>query len=94
MSRHSSGHLSTLFRAGELRTTDSPMSAATVAEHCDAGVYLTNEIFLYRVVRSVASEADEIVDLEDCYSLDVVRVPASDLRAGRLRIVSPQPMEG
>jgi hypothetical protein len=67
---------------------------AAVAEHCDGGVYLTNDTFLYRVVRSVAGCADEIVDLEDCYSLDVVRVPASELRAGRLRVVRAHLTEG
>jgi hypothetical protein len=30
-----------------------------------------------------------LVELEDCYRLDVVEVPVSDLRAGRLRVVTP-----
>ena len=56
-----------------------------------AGAYLTNEVFLYRVVRVAASGTGEIVDLEDCYLLDVVRVPARELRERRLRVVTPDP---
>ena len=53
------------------------------------GVYLTNEVFLYRVVRVVAAGSGELVELEDCYGLDVVRVPARELRDRRLRVVTP-----
>jgi hypothetical protein len=52
------------------------------------GVYLTDEVFLYRVVRSVASGVEHVVELEDCYGLDVVRVPASALQARGLRVVA------
>ena len=54
-----------------------------------AGVYLTNEVFLYRVVGRVITAAGEMFDVEDCYRLDVVRVPASDVAARRLRVVTP-----
>jgi hypothetical protein len=37
---------------------------------------------------------DDIVELEDCYWLDVVEVPASDLRARRLRVVTPAAATG
>ena len=50
-----------------------------------AGVYLTDEVFLYRVV----GEVGESVELEDCYGLEVVRVPALELTTRRLRIVNP-----
>jgi hypothetical protein len=50
-----------------------------------AGVYLTDEVFLYRVV----GEPVDVVELEDCYGLDIVRVPADELDARRLRIVTP-----
>jgi hypothetical protein len=50
-----------------------------------AGVYLTDEVFLYRVV----GEPSDAVELEDCYGLDVVRVPADELSARRLRLVTP-----
>ena len=52
------------------------------------GVYLTNEVFLYRVV-GLTGEACEVVEVEDCYRLDVVRVPARELRARGLRLVTP-----
>jgi hypothetical protein len=55
--------------------------------------YLTDGVFLFRVVGVVASGADEMVALEDCYWLDVVHVPLSDLRARRLRVVTPASLE-
>jgi hypothetical protein len=58
-----------------------------------SGTYLTDEIFLYRVVRVVVTGADELIDLEDCYLTDVVRVPVTDVRARRLRVVTPSPAE-
>jgi hypothetical protein len=57
------------------------------------GVYLTNEVLLYRVAGFAASGTDEIVELEDCYGLDVVRVAVRDLSADRLRVVTPAPAE-
>ena len=53
-------------------------------------MYLTDEVFLYRVVGPAATSVDEIVELEDCYGLDVVRVPLRDLRPRRLRPVTPE----
>ncbi len=52
-------------------------------------MYLTDEVFLYRVAGLVGSGADEAVELEDCYGLDVVKVSAADLRARWLRVVTP-----
>jgi hypothetical protein len=52
-------------------------------------VYLTNEAFLYRVVRFVATAVGDMVELEDCFGLDVVRVPLAELRLRRLRVVTP-----
>ena len=54
-----------------------------------AEVYLTNEVFLYRVVGLAADTPDAVVELEDCYFLDVVHVPVRHLRQGRLRLVTP-----
>jgi hypothetical protein len=54
-----------------------------------AGAYLTDEVFLYRVVGTVAGGDREMVELEDAYWLDVVCVPLRDLRARRLRLVTP-----
>ena len=58
------------------------------------GLYLTNGSFLYRVAAFVAAGDDEhedVVELEDCYGLDVVRVPVRELRERRLRVVIPAP---
>jgi hypothetical protein len=55
------------------------------------GVYLTDEVFLYRLVELVAVAQDDVAQLEDCYLLDVVHVSLSDLRARRLRVVTPVP---
>jgi hypothetical protein len=52
-------------------------------------VYLTDEVFLYRVVDRVITAAGEMVEVEDCYWLDVVRIPANDLAARQLRVVTP-----
>ena len=60
----------------------------TVAE--DAGradVYLTDEVFLYRVVQANGNGEDAMVHLEDCYGLDVVCVRASELQRRQLRVV-------
>lgn len=52
------------------------------------GVYLTDGVFLYRVVGD-AHVADHAVELEDCYLLDTVRIAVSDLRRAGLRVVVP-----
>lgn len=52
-------------------------------------MYLTDGVFLYRVVDVVVTESGEMADIEDCYRLDVVRVPMCDLRARGLRVVRP-----
>ena len=60
------------------------------AGHDDGpGVYLTDEVFLYRLAGSMPRGTAEAVELEDCYALDVVEVSLSDLRARGLRIVTP-----
>ena len=54
-------------------------------------VYLTDEVFLYRVVHTVASSHGYVVLLEDCYGLDVARVPMTVLLDRGLRVVTPTP---
>jgi hypothetical protein len=82
--------MSTLYRAADCRTANGLAPAGADAGHIgDASMYLTDEVFLYRVVGAVASAVDEIVELEDCYLLDVVPVAVQDLRARRLRLVTP-----
>jgi hypothetical protein len=67
----------------QLRRIDQPPGGS--------GVYLTDEVFLYRLVELVAVQQDDVVELEDCYLLDVVHVLVSDLRARGLRVVTPVP---
>jgi hypothetical protein len=40
------------------------------------------------VVGLITRAVDEIVEIEDCYWLDAARVPISELRARRLRVVT------
>ncbi len=51
------------------------------------GAYLTDGVFLYRVVDPVAGRGEETVELEDCYDLGIVRVPVAELRRRNLRVV-------
>ena len=61
-----------------------------VAAHIDhGGLYLTDEVFLYRVVDVLVTQAGQMAELEDCYWLDIVRVSVSDVLARRLRVVTP-----
>lgn len=76
------------------RTAEAPLPAGTAGPSDGSGFYLTNEVFLYRVVGLVASGVDELVELEDCYGLEVVRVPVRELRERRLRLVTPAPANG
>lgn len=84
-----------LYGADSHRKTEDQPPERVVAPRIDrAAVYLTNEVFLYRVVGLVGSGVDEMVELEDCYRLDVVRVPVRNLRECRLRVVTPAPTTG
>jgi len=79
-----------LYGADNGPEAEAPGPARAVTRDLDRpDVYLTNEVFLYRVVGVHASGGDEEFELEDCYGLDVVRVPARDLRARGLRVVTP-----
>ena len=53
------------------------------------GVYLTNGVFLYRVAGLLADADDGLVELEDCYLLDVVHVPITELSELCMRLVTP-----
>jgi hypothetical protein len=57
----------------------------------EAGVYATDEVFLYRVIGFVTGEEEGLLEIEDCYGLDIVRVPVADVIARRLRVVTPLP---
>lgn len=82
--------MSTQPHRADRRTTQitAPANTASVGPE-GAETYLTNEVFLYRVIGIGASDAGEVVELEDCYLLDVARVPINELHARRLRVVAP-----
>ncbi len=72
-----------------------PASAGELAGRSDGSdTYLTDGVFLYRVVRSVSSGAGELVEIEDCFLLGVVRVQRADLRSRGLRVVMPSSAGG
>ena len=78
-----------LHRADKHFEADAPGPGGAVTEQVDGpGVYVTNGVFLYRVV-GLTGEACEVIEVEDCYRLDVVRVPARELRARGPRLVTP-----
>jgi hypothetical protein len=77
-------------RNADTRPVVGRRAPAGTAPHTDhVGMYLTDEVFLYRVVDVLATGAGEMAELEDCYWLDIVRVPVSDVFARRLRVVTP-----
>ena len=73
------------------RTSGDPVQSVcrSPAGPLESGVYLTDGVFLYRVVHSGAAGDHDLVELEDCHRLDVVRVAASDVRQRQLRVVTP-----
>jgi len=74
------------------RVAHAALNAYLASDDPDGdGLYFTNEVFLYRVVRMAASDMGAMVELEDCYSLDVVRVPIGHFRTRRLRVVRAAP---
>ena len=76
----------------QTQTVDARAPSGRAAEHAyRVGTYLTDEVFLYRLVDVLASDGGELAEVEDCYGLDVVRVPERALRARRLRVVAPAP---
>jgi hypothetical protein len=76
--------------AGSGRAPDGLVPSCAIDGHTDrGGMYVTDGVFLYRVAGRVRSDAGEMVELEDCYGLDVVTASEEDLRARRLRVVTP-----
>ncbi len=87
--------MSAVFGAGRRRAEDgSGQAGAEPGQIAQPGAYLTDGVSLYRVVGPVTSVVDQQVELEDCYRLEVVRVPLSELRERQLRVVKPAPLEG
>ncbi len=82
--------MSTLHRTRHAGVAAGPRPADTVVEPLhDDGLYLTDEAFLFRVVGVVDTDAGEMVELEDCFGLGVVRVPMNEPRLLGLRVVMP-----
>lgn len=50
---------------------------------------MTNEFFRYRVISVATSDAGYMVEFENCFLLDVARVPIDDFKARRLRALTP-----
>jgi hypothetical protein len=79
--------MSTLRRLEARTPLDAPaeLGGQTLADE----VYLTDGTFLYRVVEASGSGADDVVEVEDCYLLDVVEASIGDLLLRGLRVVTP-----
>ena len=75
-------------RAASLSVDGSASTDADPPRAYGADVYLTDGVFLYRVVGAMATAAGEMVELEDCYRLDTVPVHMRELRTRRLRVVT------
>jgi hypothetical protein len=68
---------------------DTPPAVRVGAER-EAARYLTDGTNLYRVVDALRSPRGRpVVGIEDCRSLELILLPADELRALRLRPVRP-----
>ncbi len=82
--------MSALDHTRQAATAERPWSLdGVLAPFDDAGLYLTDEAFLFRVVGVADTDAGEMVELEDCYGLDIVQVPINGPRLLGLRVVLP-----
>jgi hypothetical protein len=78
----------------DLLAGDGELATDAVSAAFDDGFYLTDESFLFRVIGVVDTDAGEMVELEDCWGLDIVRVPITAPRLLGLRVVLPEPSRG
>jgi hypothetical protein len=83
--------MSTLSRGDDRRAAPYDIDRA---DSGGIGLYVTDEVFLYRVVGVTMSDTGDMIDLEDCYSLDIARVPVDALHARRLRVVTAPVLPG
>jgi hypothetical protein len=91
--RAKGAEVSTVSRGDDSRIAQTAVHAYVASGDPEGpGVYLTNEVFLYRVVGIVAENVGETVELEDCYSLAIARVPIDDFHRRRLRVVTAAPV--
>jgi hypothetical protein len=86
--------MSTLFRARSSNQQQGADDGGVFVDHeGHAGRYLTDGANLYRFLGAVPSGLGEMVGLENCRSLDVMLLPIAELRARRLRAVTPAARE-
>ena len=57
----------------------------------DGDVYLTDGVFLFRIIGPICAGDDAVAQVEDCYSLNVIRIPVRELVARGLRPVTSPP---
>jgi hypothetical protein len=76
---------------GDKRSSDRDARPAIwVGAKPEAARYLTDGTNLYRVVDALrGSRGHAVVGVEDCRSLELILLPADELRALRLRPVRP-----
>jgi len=54
----------------------------------DVGSYFTDGTNLYRLLGPISAQHEDLVGIENCRSLDVMLMPAAELRHHRLRLVA------
>jgi hypothetical protein len=87
--------MSTLFQGRSGGSAKAATGAGTFVDSTGlASRYLTDGVDLYRFIGAVASGMGQMVELENCRSLEVVLLPIGDLRARPLRAVTPAPASG
>jgi hypothetical protein len=78
-----------LFKGASGGTTRTRTFAESIADrHGQVCRYLTDGVNLYRFMGSMVSRAGEIVGIENCWSLDIMLVPADELHSRSLRPVT------
>jgi hypothetical protein len=82
--------MSTLFGVRGSRSPKLTRVADTTADDQGrSGRYLTDGLILYRYITTVASGMGEMVELEDCHSLELTWLPIGQLRYLRAVIAAP-----
>jgi len=83
--------MSTLFGVRGRRSPKLAQEADTTGDDHQgrSGRYLTDGLILYRCIGTLASGMGEMVELEDCRSLELTWLPIGQLRY--LRVVIPAP---
>lgn len=56
-----------------------------------AGAYVTDGAALFRVEHPLVGDGELLIELQDCYTLELVLCPASSLDILGLRTVTPTP---